>query len=209
MTKNGQELEKAVGLKSKPGIYETPVTYLNGFKHPQGWLVRNDEPQLLQTAQWGLFPYWTIEMDRAKHHLNARIETLDTKPSFKEMLHQRCVIYADGFYEWQWLNTQGSHKQKYLVTHHEREVFTFAGLYSNGIHPISQQEISTFTIVTTEANELMREIHNTKKRMPVILHQNDEIHWLTGEDHREFAFPYACNLKATPVYDEGQSLSLF
>jgi putative SOS response-associated peptidase YedK len=209
ITKNGQELEKAVGLKRKPGIHETPVTYVNGFDHPQVWLVRNDAPEFLQTAQWGLLPHWTIETDMAKHTLNARIETLVDKPSFKEILHQRCVIYADGFFEWQWLNAQGTLKQKYLITNNERELFTFAGLYSDWVHPISQKVIPTFTIVTTEANELMQNIHNTKKRMPVILHQSDEIHWLSGENHKEFAYPYACDLQATPVYEEGQSLSLF
>jgi len=209
ITKNGQDLEKAVGIKRKPGIHETPVTYVNGFDHPKTWLVRNDEPEFLQTAQWGLLPHWAIETDIAKHTQNARIETLDDKPSFKEVLHQRCIIYADGFYEWQWLNHQGTHKQKYLITHRERELFTFAGIYSDWVHPIGNRVIPTFTIITTEANELMRDIHNTKRRMPVILHQKDEKRWLEGENHRAFAFPYSCELQATPLYEEGETLSLF
>ncbi|MFN3639760.1 MAG: SOS response-associated peptidase [Flavobacterium sp.] len=209
ITKSGQELEKVVGIKRKPGIHETPVTYVNGFNHPITWLVRNDDPQHLQTAQWGLLPHWTIETDMAKHTLNARIETLDYKPSFSEIITQRCLIYADGFYEWQWLNSQGTHKQKYLITTQDRELFTFAGLYSDWVHPIKGTIVPTFTIITTQANDLMRDIHNTKHRMPVILQPNDEKQWLNGENHLAFAFPYTCPLQATPIYEEGDTLSLF
>jgi len=127
--------------------------------------------------------------------LNARIETLNEKPSFKDVIQNRCLIIADGFYEWQWLTKSGSRKQKYLITLPKEELFAFAGLYSEWTDS-EGAVLNSYTMVTTQANELMSEIHNTKQRMPIILKQEDEQHWLNGEDYNGFKFPYSNNLVA-------------
>lgn len=91
------------------------------------------------------------------------------KPSFKDSINKRCLVIVDGFYEWQWLDKVGKSKQKYLITHKQDEPFAFAGLYNDWLNPATGDIRRTYTIVTTEANELMAEIHNNKKRMPVSL----------------------------------------
>lgn len=79
------------------------------------------------------------------------------------------------------------------------DLFAFAGLYSVWTNPQNGQQMLTYTILTTEANELMAKIHNTKKRMPVVLNSEHHNLWLTGEDYKTFAFPYEVNLMANPV----------
>jgi putative SOS response-associated peptidase YedK len=99
----------------------------------------------------------------------------------------RCLVIADGFYEWQWLDKKGTKKQKYLLTHKESEPFAFAGLYSNWLDKNTGEIRNTYTIVTTEANALMAEIHNNKKRMPVILKPEREKDWLNGDEINSFS----------------------
>jgi putative SOS response-associated peptidase YedK len=106
-------------------------------------------------------------------------ETLSEKPSFKSSLNNRCLIYADGFYEWQWLDPKGKNKQKYLLTLPANEHFAFTGLWNQWTEKSTGETLKAFTIITTEANALMSEIHNSKKRMPAIV-ANAEA-WLHGE----------------------------
>jgi len=91
-------------------------------------------------------------------------------------------LLADGFYEWQWLDEKGKQKQKYELTLPDNELFAFAGLYSEWVDKSTGEIINSYTILTTEANELMSKIHNTKKRMPVILSADNEKNWLHGHD---------------------------
>ena len=98
---------KAKGLKGRPvnGVY-------NGFSHPIVNVITEENPKDLQHFMWGLIPSWAKDDNIKKYTLNARHETLKTKPSFKNA--KRCLIFADGFYEWKWLDKQGKKKQKYL-----------------------------------------------------------------------------------------------
>ena len=120
--------------------------------------------------------------------MNAKIETLAQKPSFRDVINNRCLIIADGFYEWQWLDPKGKNKQQYLIGLPNNELFAFAGIYSHWLDKKTGNIINSYSIITTEANPFMQEIHNSKKRMPVILTRENEKDWLNTypvEDFRE------------------------
>ena len=121
-----------------------------------------------------------------KYTLNAKIETLQEKPSFRNVIDNRCLIITDGFYEWQWLDPKGKRKQKHLITLPENQLFTFGGLWSEWIDKETGEIVNSYSIVTTEANAFMAEIHNSKKRMPVILTKENETSWLRGEALNDF-----------------------
>ncbi|MBS4174548.1 SOS response-associated peptidase [Bacillus sp. FJAT-49736] len=121
--------------------------------------------------KWGLVPSWASDPKIGYKMINARAETLTEKPSFKHLLsRRRCLIIADGFYEWK---REGDGKQPYHIRLKNGEPFSFAGLWDrwekNG------EKLQTCTIITTEANKLMKPIHD---RMPVILTKETENRWL-------------------------------
>ncbi len=178
-------------------VYEPSEKY-NGFAHPANVIIAHDAPELITTGSWGLLPHWSKDLSFRKNTLNARIETVSHLPSFKDYNHNRCLIPASRFYEWQHV---GSTKIPHIIvsSEHENDLFCFAGLYSDWTHPTNGQVLRTFTILTTEGNDTMKYVHNTKQRMPVILHQADEDHWLQGAAINEFAFPYNCRLTAFVV----------
>jgi putative SOS response-associated peptidase YedK len=123
--------------------------------------------------------------------LNARIETIESLPSFKDTISNRCLIPASRFYDWR---HEGKTKIPYLILSNENEIFSFAGLYSDWMHPETKATLRTCTMLTTQANQTMQYIHNTKQRMPVILHQEDEENWLHGDAISKYAFPYNTSL---------------
>ncbi|MGC9150576.1 MAG: SOS response-associated peptidase [Microbacter sp.] len=180
LTQNAQMLEHRFNASLEHGMMETGG-FFNGFQHPLTPVITNAAPERIQWLKWGLIPPWAKDETIASATLNARVETIAVKPAFKYVLHQRCLIPADGFYEWQWLDEKGKKKQKYLLTLPDGELFAFAGLWSEWKNPINGQSIKTFSIVTMEANPLMRQIHNSKKRMPVITTRNHENDWLNNQ----------------------------
>lgn len=122
--------------------------------------------------QWGLVPYWEKENPAAKRMINARGETVHEKPSFKQSFaRRRCLIPADGFYEW---GKKEALKQPYRITLKSRQVFTFAGLWDTWVNPAGEK-IQTCAIITTSAHTLLKNIHD---RMPVILSGEAEKAWL-------------------------------
>lgn len=140
--------------------------------------VVNDSVRHLVSMRWGLIPHWAKDPKIGNKMINARSETLAEKPVFKPALKkQRCLVLADGFYEWQKIGTT---KKPMYIRMKTREPFALAGLYEKWKAP-SEKIIQSCTIITTEPNVLMKSIHN---RMPVILKRNDEDAWLdsTNED---------------------------
>ncbi len=156
------------------------VDQYNGFQYPQIPVVASSNPDRVQLMTWGLIPSWSKDVEIRKFTLNARAETLSQKPSFKSVLNNRCLIYADGFYEWQWLDPHGQKKQKYLITLENEQPFCFAGLWSSWNEPVTGKPLHTFTLITQPANELMSRIHNSKHRMPWILPAECEADYLGG-----------------------------
>lgn len=157
-----------------------PSDVIIAFEYPRTPVVTNLKPQGAQFLQWGLLPKLAKTIDHRKYTLNAKVETLREKPSYKDVIDNRCLIIADGFYEWRWLTRDGKSKQKYCITVKDGELFTFAGLWSEWKDKSTGEVLNTYTIVTTAANEIMSYIHNTKKRMPLVLTKEDEALWLEG-----------------------------
>jgi len=185
-----------------------PSNHLNGFAFPKMPVITSENPVIIEQYNWGLIPDWSKNQDIRALTLNAKIETLSEKPSFKNVTHQRCMVLASGFYEWQWLDSKGKNKVKYQLGIKDEALFAFAGLYSHWKDDLTNEVVKTFTIVTTEANALMSEIHNIKKRMPVILRPEDEQKWLHHEPFEKFAFPYEADLVAKNLEIQGE-LRLF
>jgi putative SOS response-associated peptidase YedK len=178
-----------------------PIEFCSAFDFPKTPIITNENSSKIQLFNWGLIPNWSEDKSIRNYTLNARIESLSEKKSFKDVIQNRCLIIADGFYEWQWRTKSGSKKEKYLITLPNKELFAFAGIYSEWTN-YNNEKINSYSIITTQANELMSKIHNTKQRMPVILKSKDEQSWLQGEDYNAFAYPYSCDLIANLLSNE-------
>ena len=126
--------------------------------------------------RWGLIPFWSKDADIGYRTINAKAESIDTKPAFRDAFRQRrCLVPTDGFYEWKKL---GSTKQPYLLTMADGNLFAFAGLWDGWRDLAGREVVRTFTIITTEPNELAAPIHN---RMPAIIGPADYAPW-PGEE---------------------------
>jgi putative SOS response-associated peptidase YedK len=124
--------------------------------------------------RWGLVPGWAKELKVGTRMINARAESVDMKPAFRDaMKHRRCIVPASGFFEWQ---GEAGRKQPFAITVAEQPLFAFAGLWERWKRA-DGDAVETFTIVTTEANESVARIHD---RMPVILPMDAIDTWLTG-----------------------------
>lgn len=135
-------------------------------------VVVNDGQNHLKLFQWGLVPHWAKEISVENKMFNARAETVDALPSFKTCFQrQRCLVLADGFYEWK---REGKHKIPYRFTLRDRKLFGFAGIWDEWKSP-EGKAIQSCAIITTTPNELMSPIHD---RMPVILAKEKEEVWL-------------------------------
>ena len=126
----------------------------------------------MQSMRWGLVPFWSESEGSGYKMINARAESLSEKPAFRRSLEsRRCVVPADSFYEWR-KETKPRLPVRFLVR--DREPFLLAGLWDNWRKP-DGTTLKTFTIVTTEANDLVRRLHD---RMPVILNSEAAAEWL-------------------------------
>lgn len=165
--------------------------YIVGFEYLNVPIILDSKPEIINTNyHWGLVPSWSKDIDFRKNTLNARIETLEEKPSFKNVTQNRCLVIASSFFEWRWLDDKGKSKEKYQIYSSESETFAFAGLYETWVNPMTGIAYNSFSIVTTQANEQMNYIHNHKGRMPVMLKKGDEKEWLnTNNKTQDFIFP--------------------
>ncbi len=155
-----------------------PNIHFSGFEYPKMPVITHQEQDKIQLYNWGLIPNWSADNKIRQHTLNARFETLQEKQSFKNIMTNRCLILADGFYEWKWLDAKGKSKEQYYITLPDKGLFAFAGLYDTWFDTETKTTLNTFTIVTTTANQFMAEIHNHGKRMPLILNREQERNWL-------------------------------
>lgn len=124
--------------------------------------------------RWGLIPFWAKDAKIGYSMINAKAETVADKPAFREAFKsRRCILPADGFYEWQKLDAKS--KQPYLIRMKDQSSFGFAGLWERWKDKASGETVQSCTIITTEPNELCAPIHN---RMPVILDPKNYGAWL-------------------------------
>jgi putative SOS response-associated peptidase YedK len=156
----------SVALEARYNIAPTqpvPVVRLN---------PHTDESHL-ELLAWGLVPSWAQDPSIGNRLINARAEAAAQKPAFRAALrYRRCLIPADGFYEWKRL--PDGRKQPYLFRLADEELFAFAGLWEHW-QDAAGNELESCAILTTAANEIVREVHD---RMPVILDRADYATWL-------------------------------
>ena len=155
--------------------------HLNGFNFPNMPVITSELPGEIQLFNWGLIPHWTNDLESAKKirtlTLNAKSETVFKKPSFKlPIKQQRCLVLATGFFEW--MQMDANNKIPYYIHLKESPIFAFAGVYDYWKNEEENLSYSTFSIITTVANKTMAHIHNTKKRMPLILLKSQENQWI-------------------------------
>ncbi|MGG4453808.1 SOS response-associated peptidase [Brevibacillus porteri] len=138
-------------------------------------IISDQGKRRIGQLKWGLVPSWAQDEKSGYKMINARSETLTEKPAFRRLFERkRCIIPADGFYEWMKL---GKAKQPMRIMMKSGEPFAFAGLFDTWSSPI-EDKLHTCTIVTTKPNDVVADIHD---RMPVILRQEDEGIWLDRE----------------------------
>jgi putative SOS response-associated peptidase YedK len=181
-SKTAAQLKNRFKVRFDKEIEYEPSEALNGFTYPKLPVITNKDASNIQLFNWGLIPSWAKDNSFRKNTLNARIETIAEKPSFSNSVQNRCLVLVDGFYEWQWLDDKGKKKQKYELSLPNKEAFALAGLWNEWVDNETGEVIPTFTILTIEADELMARIHNSKKRMPVIVSEQEEMMWLQGAD---------------------------
>jgi putative SOS response-associated peptidase YedK len=162
-------------------------------------VIIHEEKNEVVMMKWGLVTHWTQDITTAQRPINARAETLSEKPPFKELLkNRRCLVPASGFFEWK---KEGNKKIPFYVHLPKTPLFAFAGLYDRWASTDGNL-LSSYTIVTTEPNELIAKVHN---RMPSILKPEHEDRWLSktqlnAEALNEILAPFpAENMSMFPV----------
>ncbi len=171
-TCSGEAIAQSFDLKAAP---EAQPRYNIAPSQPVAAIAQPGEAREYRLFQWGLVPAWAKDPSIGNRMINARAETVAEKPSFRAAFkRRRCLVLADGFYEWQ---RTGQQKQPYYIQLKEQAPFGFAGLWEQW-ESGDGSSLETCTILTTEPNELMQPIHN---RMPAIVHPPDYETWLDPE----------------------------
>ena len=142
-------------------------------------IVRQENLNLLEKLHWGLVPHWDKDLSTGYKMINARVESISSKPSFRDAFKKRrCLILADGFYEWKGEKGQ---KQPFFITLPDERPFAFAGLWEMWRDKNKQDEAyRSCTIITRDASASLMHIHD---RMPAILHPDTYGTWLDHENH--------------------------
>jgi putative SOS response-associated peptidase YedK len=139
--------------------------------------IRDDEnrERELVMLRWGLVPFWAKDPSIGNKMINARAETVAEKPAYRAAYrHRRCIVLADGFYEWR---KEGDVKTPHFISLASGDPFALAGLWENWTDKKSGETLQTTTLITTAANDFMTPLHH---RMPVILESNTAGEWLAG-----------------------------
>jgi len=183
-----ERLQAGDEIENRPRLNIAPTQPVVTVRRELGKKTRK-----FTTMRWGLIPSWAKDMSIRTQTLNARSETVTTKPAFREpILTKRCLIPADGFYEWK---KTGSVKQPYCFEVGEGELFALAGLWDQWKSP-EGQIIESCTILTTTPNSLVEDMHD---RMPVIVPPDKYDVWLDPDVNdfeviRDILKPYDVNL---------------
>ncbi len=202
LTTEAVKLENRYGAKLIPHSGFQPVYHASAFDNPAWPVITNEFPGVVQIFNWGLIPFWVKSSSQAEDirrmTYNARVESMFEKKSFSVPAKtKRCLVPSTGFFEFQHM---GKQKIPWFISHQKNDIFSMAGIWDVWTDPFNGKTIQTFSIVTTEANELMSKIHNTKKRMPLILNKNDEAPWLeAGFDNIKNKISENPSLKAHTV----------
>lgn len=194
LTAKPHEIAERYNRKEDEILLFQPDNNINAFAHENEPIIT--ESSYIIPMRWGLIPFWVDKPEEAikiqNQTLNARSETIFTKPSFREAIKtKRCLVPVTGFYDWRHENGK---KTPYFITLKNQDIFSLAGIYDIWHDKNTRKSIATFSIITTQANELMRYIHNTNFRMPVIISKENEEKWLkptlSQEEIKKLMFPY-------------------
>ena len=162
-----EELEnRYVATLIDPDKYR-PSYYYHAFAFPDLPAICSDSPEKIRLLKWGLIPSWVKSSDAADEMrlktFNARSDSVDNKPSFSSSFKtKRCILPVAGFFEWQ---HRGKENIPWYINHSENEIISLAGLYDEWVDNTTGLTIPTFSIVTSDANILMSEIHNSARRL--------------------------------------------
>jgi putative SOS response-associated peptidase YedK len=175
-----EELENRYGATLIDPDKYRPSYYYHAFGLPSLPVICSEKPSEIRLLKWGLIPAWTKGMEQANiiryKTFNARSESIDSKPSFSSSFSsKRCIVPVKGFFEWQHV---GKDKIPWYIYRADNEIMSLAGIYEDWTESNTGEIYSTFSIVTSEANDLMAEIHNSGKRMPVVLDPSMESSWI-------------------------------
>ncbi len=178
-----EELEKRYSKGFLDPERYRPSYYYHAFSLPSVPVVTDNEIRLMQ---WGLIPSWVSDISQAedirKGTFNARSESISEKPAFSEsFISRRCILPVTGFYEWQ---HRGSQKIPWYIYRADNSVLSLGCIWNEWTDKETKSVFRTFSIITTEANKLLAEIHNSARRMPLILDDKDINNWLSGEPER-------------------------
>jgi putative SOS response-associated peptidase YedK len=171
LTTSMSELSRAFDAVLDPALSAQPPRYNTAPTDLMPVVRVIDGRRQLQALRWGLVPFWARDLKIGSTMINARSETLFEKPAFRDALQKRrCLVVLDGFYEWKGVGRQ---KIPQLITLDGGAPFSIAGLWARWKGELG--EVQSFTIVTTAANQALREVHD---RMPVLIDERDRDEWL-------------------------------
>jgi putative SOS response-associated peptidase YedK len=199
LTASSAEIRKLFKLEKMP---ELVPRYNIAPMQTSPIVVAEENGRGILVARWGLVPTWSRDLSPAAGMINAPAETLDEKPAYRKAFgSQRCLVPANGFYEWQ---TRGAKKQPYKIALRHGALIAFAGLWERWT-PENGDPVETFTIVTTRASKLVSEVHD---RMPVIIAPTDHQRWLTAPaaTAKKLLVPFAAGLTIAAVGDRVNNL---
>ena len=183
------------GLKVVDSRYANMPPRYNGAPSQDMLVIRQNHQtgeRSLDPLKWGLIPYWCKDPKCGRKPINAKAETVAALPTFREAYRKRrCIVPVDGFFEWKAIKGQKA-KQPYAIGMKDGAPFGIAGLWENWKDPFTGDWVRTFAVVTTDANEMVADIHD---RMPAILAPADYDRWLGDEtDPRDLLRPFPADL---------------
>ena len=158
----------------------------------------------IQIASWGLVPSWSKDTSRQANTINARVESVAVKPSFRSAFKsRRCLVPADGYYEWATELGKFKPKQPFYIFNADSTLLSMAGLYEEWVNPQSGEILTTVSIITRESTGEIAKIHH---RMPVLLPKDRWSDWLSAETLKSAEVPKYLDLLELPKPDAGLAI---
>lgn len=205
-TANPGKIELIDELPNMRVLFEgDPYYHVSGFTRPLLPITSNAQPDAIIPGQWKLLPYWVkteTEAQRYANTLNAESESIFQKASYKPYIgRQRGLLWVRGFYE-PHKNVHTGAQENYFVQHAREKLFTLGIVIAPWTNQDTGEIVQTFSVITTKANALLQEIHNEKKRMPLIIDATDRDAWMNVRDTSQIASlmkPYPGALKGHKI----------
>lgn len=192
-TASNNKTKKAVEERFKAqfavNVKWEPILLARAFAADALPVITAQQPNDIQMMRWGLIPSFVQTDEQAQslrvQTINCRTETIFEKASFKDaILKQRCLVLVNGFVEYKHI---GKQKQPYYIYTKNQQLFAMAGIYNAWRSPLTGNVQHTFSIATVPAHAMMAEIHNSKLRMPLMLHVQQEQAWLSAKNQEDIS----------------------